>query len=619
MTNFILAFAIAILCISGSFTAKAANLINVKLDYGAIADGSHDDTKAIIRAVESANDGDTIYFPPGRYKLENMGSVMINKNINMLGEHAVLDGIQGGAKAKFILGNKLSDIKIEGLHFTNFNTAIARNDPNYTYKNIQILHNKFTDCESGVILGAKASEIIIMGNMFKNIVNKDTRAAVAISVGNYVGDTELENSTKVIVTDNIIENVVNKNPKGRFSYAMQILARDVIVKGNTIDKVDTINNSSQKAEGLYLKAYGAIISNNHFHDAGSNNYLKLKNGNGPTNDDLGDYIISNNIFRTSSIPATEHIITIHEDAIDISNNWFINCRSDDSLIEAEAYPVQMIRIRNNTFRSCNAPNFINIENSNHEVTGNSFFNIGGNTSQKHTSVIMIRTITAANPLENVTIANNRFYFNSNLRSASKYHSGICLYISGESTDGIYVRNNEFFGYNHESIKNESSTIRALNFWRDDSTSTHKNYDVSGNIVHGRWRDTDAYLRMNYGLESDGMAIIDNKPAGGEINLTKSTKLKKGESGVTVLNEGAKNNITLLLPPAERGLVFRGVNLAKHALRFDPVSKDSILGGHGRGKYVSLDTGASLELKCFTTGRWSITAQSGKTAFEQSKH
>lgn len=44
-------------------------MVNVK-DFGAVADGVHDDTDAVLQAIEAARAGPDheVFFPPGRYR-----------------------------------------------------------------------------------------------------------------------------------------------------------------------------------------------------------------------------------------------------------------------------------------------------------------------------------------------------------------------------------------------------------------------------------------------------------------------------------------------------------------------------------------------------------------------
>lgn len=66
---------------------KGDLVVNVK-DYGAVGDGSADDTAAINAAINSANSNSIIYFPLGTYLLNGNGTelIKVNKSVDLVGE-----------------------------------------------------------------------------------------------------------------------------------------------------------------------------------------------------------------------------------------------------------------------------------------------------------------------------------------------------------------------------------------------------------------------------------------------------------------------------------------------------------------------------------------------------
>jgi hypothetical protein len=71
---------------SRSLEARFAEMTNVK-DFGAVGDGTADDTAAINAAVASRTNGGTIYFPQGRYRITSTVTVT-SKTIWFIGEGA---------------------------------------------------------------------------------------------------------------------------------------------------------------------------------------------------------------------------------------------------------------------------------------------------------------------------------------------------------------------------------------------------------------------------------------------------------------------------------------------------------------------------------------------------
>jgi polygalacturonase len=91
--------------------------INVKT-YGAKGDGQTDDSRAIQSAIESAQDGDRIYFPAGTYKLLS-GSLESNKKLSfegMGGDRSILLTDSGFSQAQ-MLYIKGFPSRVEGLGF----------------------------------------------------------------------------------------------------------------------------------------------------------------------------------------------------------------------------------------------------------------------------------------------------------------------------------------------------------------------------------------------------------------------------------------------------------------------------------------------------------------------
>src|SRR6516225_12406531 len=89
-------------------------VINVKADFGAVGDESHDDTAAIQNAVFKAlrSKGGTVYFPVGKYKITSSIKFYLtptsvakspNNKMRVAANIAAL-GLQTGDSAKVYLG-----------------------------------------------------------------------------------------------------------------------------------------------------------------------------------------------------------------------------------------------------------------------------------------------------------------------------------------------------------------------------------------------------------------------------------------------------------------------------------------------------------------------------------
>ena len=86
-------------------------------DFGAIADGSTDDTTAIQATINAANaaGGGTVYFPSGDYKTDSQ--VVIQSNVELRGDMnaRLMPSDSVPTQAYYALSE--SNIRIEGLVF----------------------------------------------------------------------------------------------------------------------------------------------------------------------------------------------------------------------------------------------------------------------------------------------------------------------------------------------------------------------------------------------------------------------------------------------------------------------------------------------------------------------
>lgn len=74
---------------TGGGSGGGLDYLNVKsASFGAVGDGIADDTAAILAAVEAAGYGDTVYCPPGVYKISQ--PIDLPRGVNLLGSHSNL-------------------------------------------------------------------------------------------------------------------------------------------------------------------------------------------------------------------------------------------------------------------------------------------------------------------------------------------------------------------------------------------------------------------------------------------------------------------------------------------------------------------------------------------------
>lgn len=100
-----------------SATTSFPSYLSVK-DYGATGNGVTNDTAAVNAAITAAVNGDTIYFPAGKYRI--FSALLINKSIKLMGDYSagaslVFDQGTNGISIRPALAQGLSNVEIENL------------------------------------------------------------------------------------------------------------------------------------------------------------------------------------------------------------------------------------------------------------------------------------------------------------------------------------------------------------------------------------------------------------------------------------------------------------------------------------------------------------------------
>jgi hypothetical protein len=101
----------------------ASTVANVR-DYGAVGDGTADDTTAIQAAINAANGvgGGTVYLPRGEYKISS--ALTIYNHIALVGDgDYVTNIVQSSTTAHGLVGNNLSYVTIKSLRLTGPNSG----------------------------------------------------------------------------------------------------------------------------------------------------------------------------------------------------------------------------------------------------------------------------------------------------------------------------------------------------------------------------------------------------------------------------------------------------------------------------------------------------------------
>lgn len=105
---------------TGIIQDKGGAVYNVR-GYGAVGDGTTDDTTAIRNAITAVPDGGTLYIPTGKFRVTD--TITINKPISILGSgstSAIWLDLNSTTKTGLVIGNLTGDAAAENQSYRNF-------------------------------------------------------------------------------------------------------------------------------------------------------------------------------------------------------------------------------------------------------------------------------------------------------------------------------------------------------------------------------------------------------------------------------------------------------------------------------------------------------------------
>jgi hypothetical protein len=247
--------------------ATTVDVFNVK-SFGAIGDGSTDDTVTIAAALVAATAGDTVYFPRGTYIIST--TLTVPTGVTLLGngrssliasapalpdlnlltlttltDVAILNlGLKAGSRSydtdpnrvlgNCILSNDCTSLLVEGCHFSQFHNAIM--DDNGS--ELKILNNTFVMNHDGFACGhfRGTAESVVANNHME-----DTHTTGAINaIWWYDGENEAEG---IVIANNFMGGF-NRKP----FETINIFAHEAVVIGNTIIGTDNTDGAGASNE-----------------------------------------------------------------------------------------------------------------------------------------------------------------------------------------------------------------------------------------------------------------------------------------------------------------------------------------------------------------------------------
>jgi parallel beta-helix repeat protein len=207
---------------------------NVK-DYGAIGDGTTDDTVAIVATITAAASGDTILFPKGTFRVKTSGAFnsavqLGSKSLRFLGSKSVIQADPASATGIRLISMVGTDQVIEGIEFdpngvtsaicvflsnasrTTIRQCLFTNPQNAgvwitgTTSDLSVIDNKFSGVNYGVLADAASTctRVLIQGNRFMGGATGD-----AIEI-----NTPTTGSSDIHIVGNIISGYTNTSSSG---------------------------------------------------------------------------------------------------------------------------------------------------------------------------------------------------------------------------------------------------------------------------------------------------------------------------------------------------------------------------------------------------------------------
>ena len=213
---------------------SSADLVSIK-SFGAVGDGSTDDSVAVTAAL---NSGDNLFVPEGTYYIPNWTTVTRSTPLKMWGT-----GTFKGLNKADTFVNCLSDVSITGVRFEQlgflFFNAFGDSGTvdRFSFDNVTI-----KDCGGGISLERPVSSFSIQNCVFDTITaNKPVRV-------------------------------------GKNNLSAQDTWKNFTITGNTFRNISTVSGTDCNV--LLIYGRNAAISNNTFETIGAEGTFEFFNGNG---------------------------------------------------------------------------------------------------------------------------------------------------------------------------------------------------------------------------------------------------------------------------------------------------------------------------------------------------
>ena len=205
---------------------SSGKVFNVK-EFGARGDGVSDDTAAIQKAINTAPDRSTIYFPAGTYDVANF-SVKNRSGLSLIGDERNSVIRQKTGAARIATFERSSNIVITKLAFDANGIHSYGGVVFYAAKEVLIENNTFID---------SAPKHNRAGDHYSFVFGKGAEPSRDVKIINNTIEflqLEVDHSQNVIIQGNTVNGAIGTSGIGIFTVGNDAIAEDYIIKGNTV-------------------------------------------------------------------------------------------------------------------------------------------------------------------------------------------------------------------------------------------------------------------------------------------------------------------------------------------------------------------------------------------------
>ena len=309
----------------GNLNLENSKIKNVKF-YGAVGDGVVDDTTAINLAISDLQDGGTLYFPFGNYKITDTLTISSKNNIKIISDGCILLNFINNNSKNLMRIQNCNKVKISNIIFdVNLNDLLSCLDIYNVRYGLSISDLSFTNFKNHAQFGIKLENIGADNSNYYTptytITNCDFYNPNSVNYATRDYNTNNTRGTGIWLS--------NWSEYGSISNCNFFNLSSAILNDCGANTIITSNSFYLCGQKMAIYSLGSVI------------YLRNNTANFAKN------IISNNNFNHNYFyciyyTGSEQILTISD------NNFIVNLYSVLGLVNLKNSKVQ-----NNYFETCN--------------------------------------------------------------------------------------------------------------------------------------------------------------------------------------------------------------------------------------------------------------------------